>query len=506
MKIKIIFISLLLTFILPCVGQKMSIARFYLLETDLTANTEGTMVTDQNGDKCALIKVETTQRGFTFDGGSLGITKTEEHPGEIWVYVPHGLKRLTISHPQLGIIRNHDLGLSVQKARTYILELTTDKVITTVFDDSRTQIMELTVSPSNAEVILNGMRETPDEDGRIVRELSFGSYNCRVLAENYHTYEGAITINDPDNPHIFNVSLKQAFGYLEVQTEDEYIGAELYVDDNRVGALPMQHLPLKSGNHKVTISNPLYIPYETNITIQDSVLFQLRPDKMVSNHAIVTIETVDDVTVWIDNERKGTGTWTGPLVIGNHVIECRKSSHRSTTKRVNISSTNPITFSCETPRPIYGTVYATSNPSNADIYIDGKKVGKTPFMTQTILIGSHKIMLSKDGYKTEERTIVVNEGENDSLFLKLSDFCNMKLTSSPSNAKVYLNDEYIGLTPLDIKTVSGNYKLRLEKDGYAKYKNKIHLDGSVTNKHVKLKRDFIKHDEVYMGANYRMVL
>ena len=129
---------------LPGMAQKISVANFYLAETDLTANTEGTIVYDQNGDKCALIKVETTQRGFSFDGGSLGITKVEERPGEIWLYVPHGLKRLTVSHPQLGILRNHDLGLSVQQARTYILQLTTDKVVTAVFDDSHTQMLELT--------------------------------------------------------------------------------------------------------------------------------------------------------------------------------------------------------------------------------------------------------------------------------------------------------------------------------------------------------------------------
>lgn len=485
-------------------AQKMSVANFYLAETDLTANTEGTIVYDQNGDKCALIKVETTQRGFSFDGGSLGITKVEERPGEIWLYVPHGLKRLTISHPQLGILRNHDLGLSVQKARTYILELTTDKVVTAIFDDSKTQILELTVSPPNAEVIINGMRETPDENGRIVRKLSFGSYNCRVLSENYHTYEGTITINDPNNPHIVNVSLKQAFGYLEIQAEDEYNGADVYVDDNKVGTMPMERIPMKSGMHKVTISNPLYLPYETNVTIQDSTVYPLRPDKLVSNHAIVTIEAIDDATVWVDNERMGEGTWKGPLALGNHVIECRKNGHRSTSKQVNIASTNPQTFSCEALQPIYGTVHATSTPNNVDVYIDGKKVGSTPFITQTVLIGEHKILFSKDGYKSEEKTIVVNEGESNTLSVELSNYCNIHLTSNPSFAKVYLNDEYKGMTPINIQTVSGMYNLRLEEKGYSNYDKNVHLDASTSNMHVKLKRNHIKRNEFYLGVGYRV--
>ena len=41
---------------------------------------------DQNGERAALIKIVTTERGFSFDGGTLGIVATEEHTGEIWLF------------------------------------------------------------------------------------------------------------------------------------------------------------------------------------------------------------------------------------------------------------------------------------------------------------------------------------------------------------------------------------------------------------------------------------
>ena len=101
-------------------AQKIVVQSFRLDEADLTANTAGTTVLDQNGQKCALIKIETTQSGFSFDTGMLGVIKTEQHPGEVWVYVPEGVKRMTITHPQLGVLRDHDLGLTVKRAKTYI--------------------------------------------------------------------------------------------------------------------------------------------------------------------------------------------------------------------------------------------------------------------------------------------------------------------------------------------------------------------------------------------------
>lgn len=503
---RIIHFLLLLSFAHIAAAQKMSVAEFYLDETDLTANTEGTIVYDLNGEKCALIKIETTQKGLTFDGGSLGITKTEDHPGEIWLYVPYGLKRLTISHPQLGIIRNYDLGTSVQKARTYILKLTTEQILTTIIDASKMQILELTVTPKNAIVVINGVRETPDNDGRIIKQLSFGSYSCRVMADNYHTYDGIITINDEENHHKIDITLKQAFGYLNIVTDKDYKNSEVYVDDNKVGELPLDRIPINSGLHKITILNSLYLPYETEVAIKDSIQYDLRVNELIQNYAIVTVKAVGDSEILIDNELKDTGSWTGPLILGEHTIECRKESHHSTLRTINLNSTNSITYDCEPPTPIYGTLEVTSTPSDAEVYLDGVMIGKTPFISQKILVGKHKVKLYKEGYKTEESEYIFSENNTTSVQMELTDYCEFQLSTNPPGAKVYFDGEFKGETPLDIKTANGKHTIHLTKDDYVAYNKTKVLDASSIGSYmyVKLKRDYIKTNEIYAGCNYRL--
>ena len=62
--------TLFILSITPCWAQsQLSVARFQLLENDLTANTRGTEKMDQNGERAALIKIPTPERGFVFDGG-----------------------------------------------------------------------------------------------------------------------------------------------------------------------------------------------------------------------------------------------------------------------------------------------------------------------------------------------------------------------------------------------------------------------------------------------------
>ena len=95
MKRKAFFLLSLLA-VFSASGQ-IAVESFRLLEMDLTAITNDTQETDQNGEVAALIKVVTTHRDFTFDNGMLGIVKTVVKPGEYWVYVPRKTMKIAFS-------------------------------------------------------------------------------------------------------------------------------------------------------------------------------------------------------------------------------------------------------------------------------------------------------------------------------------------------------------------------------------------------------------------------
>lgn len=100
-------------------AQNMKVLDFKLLETDLTANRYGTRKVDQNGETAALIKIQTPERGFSFDGGMQGIVASEEHAGEIWLYVPRRAQKLIIQHPDYGVLRDFYYPINIQGGKTY---------------------------------------------------------------------------------------------------------------------------------------------------------------------------------------------------------------------------------------------------------------------------------------------------------------------------------------------------------------------------------------------------
>ena len=58
-----------------------------------------------------------------------------------------------------------------------------------------------------------------------------------------------------------------------------------------------------------------------------------------------------------------------------------------------------------------GYLTVTSSPKGATIYVDGKKVGKTPLNRQELKPGSHKVKVEYSGYEPDEKTMKVTAGE-----------------------------------------------------------------------------------------------
>ena len=223
-KTLLLICSILITGILPVMADGISVISFKLLDTDLTANTRGTQKLDQNGEKAALIKIVTPERGFLFNGGSLGIVGTEEKAGEIWLYVPPRAQKLTITHEVFGVLRDYFYPISVQGGRTYemLLDIGTGRYVT------------VTTSRAKSDVTIDG--EFLGKSPIYNRYMNYGRHV--VVAQN-DIYEGqdtvVISVNDSKETKIVNVNMQDMsshFGEVTVNAEND---ADIWFNDRQVG-------------------------------------------------------------------------------------------------------------------------------------------------------------------------------------------------------------------------------------------------------------------------------
>lgn len=491
-------------------GQNMSIASFKMDEADQTANVSPTMRTDINGEKCALIKIATTQKNFSFDVGSLGITYTEsqnsEHPGEIWLYVPNGVMKISIQHPQFGSIKDYDLGGRLKKGRTYVMDLTSDQVNTLVVDYDNSQILDIDITPNDADLYINGLKQNLDYNGHASITLPFGTHNYRVVANNYHPEESQVIINDKENKQLLSVNLKQAFGYLTVKSTTESNGGELYVDDVRVGTLPISNFPLKSGMHQLSVHQKLYLPYSEKVAMTDSAFVEITPilNPNYSEYEIF-VDGDKDAQIYDNGELIGSGHWKGRLEAGEHILEAKKISHSTVTQKIDVIKDSPRKISLSKPMPIYGTLEVKTQPSNAEVFIDGssKAAGVTDFINSHILIGPHHIKIVLPGHKTEEFDVDIKEGQTERINQVLTDFCDATIYSSPV-ANISIDGKAEGKTPLHINRIAGNYRVTLSAHGYSTVSKNMRLDGNTKDMTIKLHRNYTRPNEFYMQVGCNM--
>ena len=342
---KKIFLSLAFLLIAVALGaQSLSVESFRLLDNDLTANTAGTMKRDQNGDVAALIRVVTSEKGFVFDGGMMGIVSTTQDVGEILVYVPGGIQKITVKHDQLGVLRDYYFPVPIEKGRTYEMKLVSGTVHTIVEQAVTSQFVVFSVNPTNAVVYLDDESEAHalDSDGMLSLRLPIGKHNYRVSAPSYMQEWGTFEVKN--SKVVQTVSLQSAMASLTVSAQGN---AEIWINDKLQG----------TGNCTVSLESGIYliearkashrtVSQEITLSKQEKRSIELAaPEPIYGKAEITSTPLMSDV--FIDGKLIGqTPDLFDRLLVGNHTLVIKKSGYADYESQLSISEGHTAQLSC----------------------------------------------------------------------------------------------------------------------------------------------------------------
>ncbi len=148
--------------------------------------------------------------------------------------------------------------------------------------------------------------------------------------------------------------------------------------------------------------------------------------------------------------------------------------------------------------------YVNSSPRGANVYINGKLTGKTPLEAELKARGKEwpanwecEIKVEKDGYFPETRVVHLNEiqqyfelakrkTKNESqaieekeaeAYIPREEKGSVKITSIPGRAEIYIDDFYIGNTPItNVKLVSSiTHIISIRKTGYREWRRTLRV-------------------------------
>ncbi|WP_195661500.1 MULTISPECIES: PEGA domain-containing protein [Bacteroides] len=241
---------------------KIEVASFNRMETDITARVTAPK-RDQNGEVCALIRIVTTVKDLMFEPDALGITARENKPGEIWLYVPRGARRISIMHDKYGVLRNYFYPDIIDKSTVYEMEVRVNDGTSHEPVDTNTQLLVMRPDPADATIYIDD-EKVPTEKGLFTATMKKGSHTYRVEAPMYASEAGVVDLGSEQK--IMSVTLKPKFGYLEVFSLPEQ-DANVYIDGTLAGQTPYKsdRMPIRS--YRLRIEKDLFFPIDTVVNI-----------------------------------------------------------------------------------------------------------------------------------------------------------------------------------------------------------------------------------------------
>ncbi len=370
MKRLLTLLTLILSFTLVK-GQELTVKNFALAPQDLTASTQRR--DDNNGQACALIKVQLARPGATFHGNVMGDTPYSQ--SVYMVYMMKGSKMLEVrldGYLPVMIDFEKDWGINgVESLTTYILSITLPNLGAQTVDDGMSYFT-LTVTPKNASVLLDGELMSLDSDGSLSKRLPRGRHSYRVAANGYVAKEESFVLGATKyDASVTLVSAKAKLTVTCATTE-----ADIYINEEKKGRTSWNGT-LDPGNYLIEARKEGFITQQKSITLSDNQNIQVDFQALVARTGQLDIDYKPiNAEVWIDGKKAGTAPdLFKNLTLGDHKVEIRKEGYQSETKTVTIAEGQTATLSgsltaltsSSSTMSISSTVSASSSTSTSTV-------------------------------------------------------------------------------------------------------------------------------------------
>lgn len=304
---------------------------------------------------------------------------------------------------------------------------------------------------------------------RVIFEIAEGEYTFNFTKDSYRPVSRTITVTSDKT---ININLERDISYREAYQSPGIAiittspsNAEIILNGQKYGYSPTNITGLLKGEHQLEIRMNKYHSDFSSFTINESEIKNISVVLKPKFGYLNITSHPDDCEVYLNN------LWTGKTPIknleyesGTYQLVVKKNLYHDYVKDdIAISDGETQEFEFDL-KPAFGTIRINSNPEQgAEILINGKAIGKTPYQNNKYPSGDYNIELRKQYFTTLRERISVSDGKTTNRTFLLQSTVGTLNTAS-NGAKLYINDKLVTQAHNNIKLKPGSYKLRAEKD------------------------------------------
>lgn len=269
------------------------------------------------------------------------------------------------------------------------------------------------------------------------------------------------------------VAMLSSFAQEQVQTRVSILsqpaGATVVVDGQDRGVTPIMLFDLTPGRHHLKYRLAGYLERDRFFDTSEGPVIEKNEVLQEIKGLLLVKSDPPGATIVVDGEAKGE---TPRLIVDlsarePHALKLRKAGYLDQALTVKFNGREPRVVD-EKLVTDSGAINIISEPSGADVMVNGIARGKTPVLVSGVSKGRATVKFTLPGFGEEVRELAMRAGEEQTLSVVLQALPGtLHLISVPGGARFYLNDEARGTGPLVIPGLKpGTYSVRAEKEGY----------------------------------------
>jgi len=286
--------------------------------------------------------------------------------------------------------------------------------------------------------------------------------------------------------------------YGSISVESSPSGADIYFEGNYRGRAPLTITDVWPGTYTIDAEMPGYRTYSTTTSVssdmRSSVYCPLTPTNTAG--ALYIISSPSGASVNLDGLYKGkTPITLSNLAAGTHILQLDYAGYYDWKSTVEVPEGGTKTVSATlNPMPASSTgwVYVSSSPGGASVTLDGNSVGQTPasgsLKLNSVAVGDHTVILQLTGYTSYSTRTSVSPNSVTEVSAVLvpagmsSGKGAMSISSNPTGANIFVDNNFIGISPLTANDIAaGNHLVTFKMDGYQEYSTNALVNAGTTS-------------------------
>ncbi len=299
-----------------------------------------------------------------------------------------------------------------------------------------------------------------------------GEYELTASAAGYTTLLTQIIVDERSSQSL-ELELQPLPGLLVIESEPD--GAIVFLNDEPIGVTPLTDYAVAAGSHLLRLEVPRYLAQEQSLEVTGRQVRQHLQLTLAPAWADLQINSEPaGASVLVDGERVGATPMALELLQGEHSLTLQLPTYRDWQQDLVVQAEDQVDLGTVQMQSAAGTVAVTTQPSGANVTLDGVFQGQTPITLELKPEHPHRVDFFKPGFQRHSENIQLAAAQSATRDIVLrAELGKVDFQIEPPAATLFINGKSYGKGSRTLSLPAIEHRVEVRLAGHASVTRRV---------------------------------